>query len=235
MALPKIVAPTYELELPSNKKKIKYRPFLVKEEKVLLIAMDSGDEKQITQATIDVINACVTSRIKIEDLPSFDLEYVFLKIRAASVGEEITVNVVCLDDNKTKVSHTININEVKVFKPKGHTDKIMINKTVGVIMKYPKLDHFIEFGVRGETDMDGLDIIIGCIDQIFDGEDVTESSECTPKELKEFIESLTQRQFNKVSKFFETMPKLQHKFDVVNPNTKKSSTYTLEGLQSFFA
>ncbi len=235
MALPKVVAPTYELELPSNGKKIKYRPFLVKEEKVLLIAMDSGDEKQITQATVDVINACVTSRIKIEELPSFDLEYVFLKIRAASVGEEITVNVVCLDDNKTKVQHTININDVEVFKPKGHTDKVMINKNVGVIMKYPKLDHFIEFGVRGETDMDGLDIIVGCIDQIFDGEDVTESSECTTKELKEFIESLTQRQFNKVSKFFETMPKLQHKFEVVNPNTKKSSTYTLEGLQSFFA
>jgi len=235
MALPKVVAPTYELELPSNGKKIKYRPFLVKEEKVLLIAMDSGDDKQITQAVVDVINSCVTSRIKIEDLPSFDLEYVFLKIRAASVGEEITVNVVCLDDNKTKVQHTININDVKVFKPKGHTEKVMINKNVGVIMKYPKLDHFIEFGVRGETDMDGLDIIVGCIDQIFDGEDVTESSDCTPKELKEFIESLTQRQFNKVSKFFETMPKLQHKFDVVNPNTKKSSTYTLEGLQSFFA
>ena len=235
MALPKVVAPTYELELPSNGKKIKYRPFLVKEEKVLLIAMDSEDEKQITQATVDVINACVTSRIKIQDLPSFDLEYVFLKIRAASVGEEITVNVVCLDDNKTKVQHTININDVEVFKPKGHTDKVMINKNVGVIMKYPKLDHFIEFGVRGETDMDGLDIIIGCIDQIFDGEDVTEASDCTTKELKEFIESLTQRQFNKVSKFFETMPKLQHKFDVVNPNTKKSSTYTLEGLQSFFA
>ena len=235
MALPKVVAPTYELELPSNGKKIKYRPFLVKEEKVLLIAMDSGDEKQITQATVDVINACVTSRIKIEDLPSFDLEYVFLKIRAASVGEEITVNVVCLDDNKTKVQHTININDVEVFKPKGHTEKVMINKNVGVIMKYPKLDHFIDFGVRGETNMDGLDIIVGCIDQIFDGEDVTESSDCTPKELKEFIESLTQRQFNKVSKFFETMPKLQHKFEVVNPNTKKSSTYTLEGLQSFFA
>ena len=235
MALPKVVAPTYELELPSNGKKIKYRPFLVKEEKVLLIAMDSGDEKQVTQAVVDVINACVTSRIKIEDLPSFDLEYVFLKIRAASVGEEITVNVVCLDDNKTKVQHTININDVKVFKPKGHTDKIMVSKDVGIIMKYPKLDHFIEFGVRGETDMDGLDIIVGCIDQIFDGEDVTESSDCTTKELKEFIESLTQRQFNKVSKFFETMPKLQHKFEVVNPNTKKSSTYTLEGLQSFFA
>ena len=143
--------------------------------------------------------------------------------------------MVCLDDNKTKVSHTININDVKVFKPKGHTDKIMVSKDVGIIMKYPKLDHFIEFGVRGETDMDGLDIIVGCIDQIFEGEDVTEASDCTTKELKEFIESLTQRQFNKVSKFFETMPKLQHKFDVVNPNTKKSSTYTLEGLQSFFA
>ncbi len=235
MALPKVVAPTYELELPSNGKKIKYRPFLVKEEKVLLIAMDSGDEKQITQATVDVIKACVTSRIKVEDLPSFDLEYLFLKIRAASVGEEITVNVVCMDDNKTKVQHTININDVQVFRPKGHNEKVMINKNVGVIMKYPKLDHFIDFGVRGETNMDGLDIIVGCIDQIFDGEDVTESSECTTKELKEFIESLTQRQFNKVSKFFETMPKLQHKFEVVNPNTKKSSTYTLEGLQSFFA
>ena len=235
MALPKVVAPTYELELPSNGKKIKYRPFLVKEEKVLLIAMDSGDEKQITQATVDVIKACVTSRIKVEELPSFDLEYLFLKIRAASVGEEITVNVVCMDDNKTKVQHTININDVQVFRPKGHNEKVMINKNVGVIMKYPKLDHFIDFGVRGETNMDGLDIIVGCIDQIFDGEDVTESSECTTKELKEFIESLTQRQFNKVSKFFETMPKLQHKFDVVNPNTKKSSTYTLEGLQSFFA
>ncbi len=235
MALPKVVAPTYELELPSNGKKIKYRPFLVKEEKVLLIAMDSGDEKQITQATVDVIKACVTSRIKVEELPSFDLEYLFLKIRAASVGEEITVNVVCMDDNKTKVQHTININDVQVFRPKGHNEKVMINKNVGVIMKYPKLDHFIDFGVRGETNMDGLDIIVGCIDQIFDGEDVTESSECTTKELKEFIESLTQRQFNKVSKFFETMPKLQHKFEVVNPNTKKSSTYTLEGLQSFFA
>lgn len=235
MALPKVVAPTYELELPSNGKKIKYRPFLVKEEKVLLIAMDSGDEKQITQATVDVIKACVTSRIKVEDLPSFDLEYLFLKIRAASVGEEITVNVVCMDDNKTKVQHTININDVEVFRPKGHNEKVMINKNVGVIMKYPKLDHFIDFGVRGETNMDGLDIIVGCIDQIFDGEDVTESSDCTAKELKEFIESLTQRQFNKVSKFFETMPKLQHKFEVVNPNTKKSSTYTLEGLQSFFA
>ena len=140
-----------------------------------------------------------------------------------------------MDDNKTKVQHTININDVQVFRPKGHNEKVMINKNVGVIMKYPKLDHFIDFGVRGETNMDGLDIIVGCIDQIFDGEDVTESSECTTKELKEFIESLTQRQFNKVSKFFETMPKLQHKFDVVNPNTKKSSTYTLEGLQSFFA
>ena len=235
MTLPKVVAPTYELELPSNGKKIKYRPFLVKEEKVLLIAMDSGDEKQITQATVDVINACVTSRIKIQDLPSFDLEYVFLKIRAASVGEEITVNVVCLDDNKTKVQHTININDVEVFKPKGHTDKVMINKNVGVIMKYPKLDHFVDIGLRNQTDMDGLDIIVNSIDQIFEDDEVTEAKECTTKELKEFIESLTQRQFNKVSKFFETMPKLQHTFDVVNPNTKKSSTYTLEGLQSFFA
>ena len=235
MALPKVVAPTYELELPSNGKKIKYRPFLVKEEKVLLIAMDSEDEKQITQAVVDVLKSCISTRIKVEDLPSFDLEYLFLRVRAASVGEEITINVRCQDDNETQVAHTININDIKVVKPKGHTDKIMINKTVGVIMKYPRLDHFVDIGLRNQTDMDGLDIIVNSIDQIFEDDEVTEAKECTTKELKEFIESLTQRQFNKVSKFFETMPKLQHTFDVVNPNTKKSSTYTLEGLQSFFA
>ena len=236
MALPKVVAPTYELELPSNGKKIKYRPFLVKEEKVLLIALDSKDEKQATQAIVDVLKSCITTRgVKVEELPSFDLEYLFLKIRGASVGEQITVTVKCLDDNKTQVQNTIDINDIKVVKPKGHNEKIMISKDIGLIMKYPSLDHFVETGFRPEAEVDGVQIIIDSIDQIFEGEDVTESSDCTPKELRTFLESLTQRQFNKIAKFFETMPKLSHSFSIKNPHTGKESKYTLEGIQSFFA
>ena len=235
MSLPKVTAPTYELELPSSGKKVKYRPFLVKEEKVLLIALDSKDEKQITQAIIDVLKACIITRgIKVDSLPSFDLEFIFLKIRGASVGEDIVVNVKCMDDKTTEVAHTINIDEVKVYKPKGHTDKIMINKTVGVIMKYPSLNHFIDIGFLDDKELDGVDILCNSIDQIFDGEDVTEAKECSRKELVTFVESLTQAQFQKISKFFETMPKLKHDFTVTNPNTGKESEYTLEGLQSFF-
>ncbi len=235
MALPKVTAPTYELELPSSGKKVKYRPFLVKEEKILLIAMDSKDEKQITQALVDVLKSCVITRgIKIDELPSFDLEYVFLKIRAASVGEEITLNVTCLDDGKTKVSHTISINDVEVHKPKGHSDKIMLSKDVGLIMKYPSLNHFIDIGFLEDKELDGVDIVLNAIDQIFQGDEVTEAKDCTTKELVAFIESLTQNQFKKITKFFETMPKLKHDFVVINPNTKKENKYTLEGLQSFF-
>ena len=236
MALPKVTAPTYELELPSSGKKIKYRPFLVKEEKILLIAMDSKDDKQITQSVIDTLNSCIITRgVKPETLASFDLEYIFLKIRAASVGEVVTLNVTCLDDNTTKVAHDINLSDVKVLKPKGHDPKIMITDKVGVIMKYPSIEHFINTGLvdKGDT-IDGLDFIISCIDQIFEGEDVTESKDCTKKELTNFIESLTQEQFDKFAKFFETMPKLQHTFKVKNPKTKKDSEYTISGLQSFF-
>lgn len=234
MSLPKVTAPTYELDLPSSGKKVKYRPFIVKEEKILLVAMDSKDEKQITQALVDVLKACIITRgIKVENLPSFDLEYVFLKIRAASVGEDITLNVTCLDDGVTKVSHTININDISVQKPKGHSDKIMLSKDVGLIMKYPSLNHFIDVGFV-DKEVDGLSVVLNSIDQIFEGEEVTESKDCTTKELQTFIESLTQAQFKKISKFFETMPRLKHEFVVVNPQTKKENKYTLEGLQSFF-
>ena len=236
MALPKVTAPTYELELPSNGKKIKYRPFLVKEEKLLLIAMDSQDDKQITQAVMDVMNACIVTRgVKPENLASFDLEYLFLRIRAASVGEEIILNVRCLDDNETEVAHTVNINEVEVYKPEGHEDKIMLSDTVGVIMKYPSISHFIDIGFRSELETDPLDVVVGSLDQIFDGDEITEASDCTKKELTSFIESLTQEQFQKLVKFFETMPRLQHTFEVTNPNTQKTSKFTIEGLQSFFA
>ena len=237
MALPKVTAPTYELELPSSGKKVKYRPFLVKEEKILLIAMDSKDDKQITQAVIDTLGACIITRgVKPTSLPSFDLEYVFLKIRAASVGEVVTLNVTCLDDNKTQVSHDLNLSDVEVFKPEGHDPKVMITDKVGVIMKYPSIEHFINTGLADKGDaIDGLDFIVSCVDQIFDGEEVTEAKECTKKELANFVESMTQEQFDKLSKFFETMPKLQHTFKVKNPKTKKESEYTISGLQSFFA
>ncbi len=237
MALPKVTAPTYELELPSSGKKVKYRPFLVKEEKILLIAMDGKDEKQVTQAVIDTLSACIITRgVKPENLPSFDLEYLFLKIRAASVGEVVTLNVTCLDDNQTQVAYDLNISEVEVFKPEGHDPKIMITDKVGVIMKYPSISHFINTGiVDNSDDMDGLDFIVSCVDQIFEGEDVTEAKDCTKKELTNFVESMTQDQFDRFTKFFETMPKLQHSFTVVNPETKKESEYTISGLQSFFA
>ena len=183
---------------------------------------------------VDVLKACIITRgIKVENLPSFDLEYVFLKIRAASVGEDITLNVTCLDDGVTKVSHTININDISVQKPKGHSDKIMLSKDVGLIMKYPSLNHFIDVGFV-DKEVDGLSVVLNSIDQIFEGEEVTEAKDCTTKELQTFIESLTQAQFKKISKFFETMPRLKHEFVVVNPQTKKENKYTLEGLQSFF-
>lgn len=188
MSLPKVTAPTYELELPSNGKKVKYRPFLVKEEKILLLAMDSKDDQQISQAVIDVMSACVLTRgVKPEFLPSFDLEYLFLKVRAASVGEVITLNVRCIDDNETEVSHDININDISVYKPEGHTDKIMLSDTIGVIMKYPSMKHFIETGF-GTGDNDSLDVIVEAIDQIFEGEEVTEASTCSKKELNDFVE-----------------------------------------------
>jgi len=236
MALPKVTAPTYELELPSTGKKVKYRPFLVKEEKLLLIATDSGDESQITQAVMDVMSACIITRgVKPENLASFDLEYLFLRIRAASVGEEIVLNVRCLDDNETEVSHTININTIQVFKPEGHSDKIMLSDKVGVIMKYPSVSQFIRTGFVTDPNADPLDIVVESLDQIFEGEEITEASDCTKKELLSFIESMTQEQFQKLTTFFETMPRLQHTFEVKNPNKGKTSNYTIEGLKSFFA
>lgn len=237
MALPKIGVPTYELELPSTGKTIKYRPFLVKEEKVLLLALESEDEKQITSAVKEVIKNCVQSRIKVEDLPSFDLEYLFLKIRAAAVGEIITMNVTCLDDNETVVEAKINIDEVEVFKPEGHTNKIMLTNDLGIIMKYPSMQRFIEaeFLNKDIKTEEVFEFIAESIDQIFDGEEVYDSSTTSKKEMRDWVEGLTTKQFESIQTFYETMPKLRHEFKVTNPNTGVESTYTIEGLQSFFA
>jgi len=237
MALPKIGYPTYELELPSTGKNIKYRPFLVKEEKVLLMALESKDEKQVISAVKDLIKNCVISRIKVDTLPSFDLEYLFLKIRGASIGENITLTVTCLDDNETQVEANININEVEVLKPEGHNKKIMFDDTTGIVMRYPSMKEFVdrEFLQKEMKTEEVYGFIADSIDQIFDDEEVYDSTTTTKKEFRTFVDSLTTTQFGKIQQFYETSPKLSHTFKVINPKTNKESEYTIEGLQSFFA
>ena len=236
MALPKIGIPTYELELPSSGKTIKYRPFVVKEEKVLLLALESEDDKEIKNSVKDLIKNCVQSRIKVDDLPSFDLEYIFLRIRAASVGEDIIMVVTCQDDNTTQVEVTINLNEVNVFKPEGHTNKIMLDDITGIVLNYPGMDRFIdsEFLNKDIKTDEVINFIADSVDQIFNSEEVWDSSTTSKKEMREFIEGLTAKQFEPLQKFYETMPRLIHKFKVTNPNTGKESDYTIEGLQNFF-
>ena len=237
MALPKLGVPTYELELPSTKKVIKYRPFLVKEEKVLLLALESEDENQIFSAVKDLIKNCVLSRIKVEDLPAFDLEYIFLRIRAAAVGELVDMNVTCTDDNETQVRTQIDINIVEVNFPEGHTNKVMLTDNLGIIMKYPGMQRFIEaeFLDKDIKTEEVFGFIADSIEQIFDETDVYDSSTTSKKEFREFVDGLTTKQFESIQKFYETMPKLQHKFKVINPNTGKESEYVIEGLQNFFA
>ena len=237
MALPKIGYPTFELELPSTGKTIKYRPFLVKEEKVLLMALESKDEKQVVSAVKDLIKNCVITRIKVDNLPSFDLEYLFLKIRGASIGENIILTVTCLDDNETQVEANININDVEIFKPEGHDKKIMFDENTGLVMKYPSMKEFVdrEFLQKEMKTEDVYEFIADSIDQIFDSEEVYDSSTTTKKEFRTFVDSLTTKQFEKIQKFYETSPKLSHTFKVTNPKTNKESSYTIEGLQSFFA
>jgi len=237
MALPKLGYPTYELELPSTGKTVKYRPFLVKEEKVLLLALESEDEKQVTNAVKDLLKNCVVSRIKVDQLPSFDLEYIFLKIRAASIGEVITLNVTCLDDNETQVEAKVSIDDINVFKPEGHNKQIMFDDKTGLIMKYPSMQQFVEreFLQREMKTDEVYDFIAESIEQIFDEDEVYDSSTTTKKEFRTFVDSLTTKQFEKIQKFYETCPKLSHTFTVINPNTGKESEYTIEGLQSFFA
>tara|TARA_B100000282_G_scaffold276009_1_gene233783 strand:+ start:782 stop:1543 length:762 start_codon:yes stop_codon:yes gene_type:complete len=236
MALPTMDLPTHELEIPSNKKKIKFRPFLVKEEKVLLLALESDDEKNIRDAVLNLLKGCISTRIKLESLATFDLEYIFLNIRAVSVGEVVEINVTCQDDDKTQVKYSLNLTDVQVNFPDGHSNKIMLTDSLGVIMKYPSFDRFVEnqFAQKDVNEDTVIEIVAESIDQIFDGEEVFDSSTTTPKEFVEFVESLTTQQLEKLQKFFETSPRLEHKFKVRNPNTDVESDYTISGLQSFF-
>jgi len=238
MPLPKIATPTYELELPSSGKTIKYRPFLVKEEKVLVIAMESEDTKQITNAIKAVLKSCVqTKGIKIETLPTFDIEYLFLNIRGKSVGEELEVNIICPDDEETSVPVMIGLDEIQVEKSDDHSPQIKLDANLMMEMKYPSLDEFIKnnFDFNEENQMDqSFQLIASCIDKIYSEEEVWATADCTKKEVNEFLESMNSSQFKLIEKFFETMPKLQHTIEVTNPKTKVKSEVVLEGLASFF-
>jgi len=239
MPLPKIATPTYELELPSSGKTVQYRSFLVKEEKLLVIALESEDTKQITTAIKAVIKACIKTRgVKVEALPTFDIEYLFLNIRGKSVGEDLDVNIICPDDKETEVKVNINLDDIQCKKNPDHTNKIKLDDNLMMEMKYPSLDEFIKsnFDLEEKNQMDqSFDLIASCIDKIYSEEEVWASEDCTKKEMSEFLESMNSTQFKEIETFFETMPKLSHTIEVVNPNTKKKNEVVLEGLASFFA
>ena len=238
MPLPKIVTPTYELELPSSGQTIKYRPFLVKEEKVLVLAMESEDTKQITNAIKAVLKSCVqTKGVKVETLPTFDIEFLFLNIRGKSVGETLEVNIICPDDGETTVAVDIDLDLIQVEKSDDHSNKIKLDANLMMEMKYPSLDQFIKnnFDFKEENQMDqSFALIATCIDKIYSEEEVWATADCTKKEVNEFLESMNSSQFKEIEKFFETMPKLQHTVQVTNPKTKVKNEVVLEGLASFF-
>jgi|TARA_R100000482_G_scaffold66419_2_gene24797 hypothetical protein len=239
MPLPKIATPTYELELPSTEETIKFRPFLVKEEKLLVLALESEDTKQITTAIKTVIKNCVLTRgIKVEQLPTFDIEYLFLNIRGKSVGEEIEVNIICPDDEQTTVSVNIDLESIKVQKDDDHKKQIKIDDNIMMEMRYPSLEQFIKnnFDFEDKSSMDqSFELIATCIDKIFTEDEVWATGDFTKKEMNDFLEQMNSSQFKEIEKFFETMPKLSHTVKVKNPNTKVESEVVLEGLASFFA
>ena len=236
MALPKLTTPTYELEIPSTDEKIKYRPFLVKEEKILMMALESKSEKDITQAVKDIVSECTFNKINLGSMPMFDVEYIFLNIRSKSVGEVSKLKLLCPDDGKTYADVDLDLNEVKVQVGDDHTNKIELGDGKGMIMTYPTISSFADSGIKDINASNMLDVISSCIMQIYEknGEKTYDPKDQTKKELTEFIESLNTKQFRDVQKFFDTMPKLKHEIKVKNPKTKKESKITLTGLNDFF-
>ena len=239
MPLPKVNTPTYELVLPSTGKKVKYRPFLVREEKILIMALETEDIKQITQAVVDILTECIlTKGIKFENLSTFDIEYLFLNIRAKSVGETVEVNIICPDDNKTSVTVSIDIDSIKVKKNRKHKNIIKLDDNLSLKFKYPSLDQFIGSNFESKDDLSissTLKVITSCIDVIYTEEESWVGSDSTEKELEEFIDQLNTKQFQLIEEFFNTMPKLSHPVKVKNPITEVESTVVLEGLAAFFS
>ena len=236
MALPKLTTPTYELEIPSTDEKIKYRPFLVKEEKILMMALETKNESDIVQAVKDIVSSCTFNKVNLDAMPMFDVEYVFLNIRAKSVGEVSSFNVLCPDDGKTYAKCEVNLTDVKVQVDDNHTNKIELGNGTGMIMQYPTINSFAETGIKTITAENMLEVISSCILQIYEeeGKKVYDPKDQTKKELTEFIEQLNTNQFKDVQSFFNTMPRLKHVVKVKNPKTKKESEITLTGLNDFF-
>ena len=233
MPLPTISTPIYELVVPSTKKKIKYRPFLVKEQKILLIALESQNDQQILDAIVQIFKNCVvTPNFKVEDLALFDIEYIFMNMRARSVEEQISMNVVCPDDGETELSITITIDDIKVNFPKGHKKEVKLDDNTLLVMRYPNLDYFAKVNFTAENP-DPYELVASCIDKVFVGEDMND--DFTFDEAKEWVETLTNHQFEKIQEFFNTMPSLKHTIKVKNPKTKVSSDIVIEGLANFFA
>jgi len=236
MALPKLTTPTYELEIPSTDAKIKYRPFLVKEEKILMMAMESKKNPDIVQAVKDIVSECTFNKVELSDLPMFDVEYIFLQIRSKSVGEVSKLKLLCPDDGVTYADVELNLNEVKVQVGDDHTNKIALDNGMGMIMKYPTIDSFKDSGIQDINATNMLEVISACILQIYEeeGKKTYEPKDQTQKELTDFIEQLTTKQFQNVQSFFDTMPKLKHTVKITNPKTKKESEIVLSGLNDFF-
>ena len=240
MPLPTIETPSYELKLPSSSKKIKYRPFLVKEEKILILALESRDQNEITNAVTDVLKKCILTRgVKVDDLPTFDIEYIFLNIRAKSIGEDIKMMVTCPDDNETKVPVTVYVDQIKVVKPEDHKTDIVLDDKMTLRMKYPSLNQFIDDNFEVEDEPETVvdktfKIVADCMETVFTKEDAWDAKDYTPDERLKFVEQLSSKQYKQVEKFFATMPKLSHTIEVVNPNTIEKGSVVLEGLANFF-
>ena len=232
MALPVLNTPTYELTLPSTGEPLKYRPFLVKEQKVLMIAQETSNEKHILNAIGNIIESCTFGELKnVHSLPTYDNEYIFVNIRARSVGETIEVNITCPDDEKTVVPVEIDLNDLKVQKVEGHTNTIQLTDTIGMTMRYPSIKNLGAYAGKKDVAKMTFDVIADCIENVFDENEVYE--EMSKKDLHDFIEQMTTEQFEKVQEFFDTMPKLKHTIKVVNPNTEVENEIVLEGMQSF--
>ena len=236
MALPKLEVPIYELTVPSTDEKIKYRPFLIKEEKILLIAMESGENEDVIQAVKQIVSECTFYTLKLGNMPMFDVEYIFLQIRSKSVGEVSKLKVLCRDDGETYVNVEVDLTEIEVQVNDDHTNKIELTDEMGVIMKYPTIDSFRTAGISDITADNMLDVIVACIDKIYDkkGEEVYDSKDSSKKELMDFVEQMNTTQFQDVQAFFDSMPKLRHEIVVVNPKTKVENVVALSGLNDFF-
>jgi len=236
MALPKLEVPIYELTVPSTDEKIKYRPFLIKEEKILLIAMESGANEDVIQAVKQIVSECTFNTLKLGNMPMFDVEYIFLQIRSKSVGEVSKLKILCRDDGETYANVEVDLTEIEVQVNDDHTNKIELTDEMGVIMRYPTIDSFSTAGISDITADNMLDVIVACIDKIYDkkGEEVYDSKDSSQKELMDFVEGMNTQQFQDVQAFFDSMPKLRHEITVVNPKTKKENIVALSGLNDFF-